>query len=49
MKLKIFPLSKLHDHLADGFPVVFLPVGLVHRYTDRSGTGQAGINQASSR
>ena len=48
MKLKIAPLSKLHHHLADGLPMVDLLVGLVHRHTHRSGTGQAGGGQASS-
>ena len=46
--IKDSSLSKLHDHLADGLPVVFLPVGLVHRHTHRPGTGQAGGGQASS-
>ena len=48
MKLKISPLSELHDHLADGLVVVDLLVGLVHRHTHRSGAGQAGGGQASS-
>ena len=48
IKLKIAPLSELHDHLADGLPVVCLLVGLVHCRTHCSGTGQAGGGQASS-
>ena len=49
MKLKIAPLSKLHDHLADlDLPVVDLLVGLVHRHTYCPGAGQAGVNQAAS-
>ena len=48
MKLKITPLSKLHHHLADGLPMIDLFVGLVHRHTHGSGTGQAGGGQASS-
>ena len=49
MKLKIAPLSKLHDHLADGLPVVCLLMGLVYRHTHGSGVGKAGGGQASSR
>ena len=48
MKLKIAPLSKLHDHLADGLPVVCLLMGLVHRHTHRPGAWKAGRGQASS-
>ena len=48
MKLKIAPLSKLHDHLADGLPVVCLLMSLVHRHTHRPGAGKAGGGQASS-
>ena len=44
----IASLSELHDHLADGLPVVDLLVGLVHRDTDRPGTGQTGGGQAAS-
>ena len=48
IKLKIAPLSELHDHLADGLPVVCLLMGLVHCHTHCSGAGKVGISQASS-
>ena len=48
IKIMNASLSKLHDHLADGLPVVDLLMSLVYRHTNRPGAGKAGGGQASS-